>query len=157
MNKNIWTVLGLIGLLLIAYIMFSRQQVTAPETLESEPMDITSEELDIRDEFVFVISEQNDSGESGTATISEQNGELLVTLSMTGYPEDTPQPTHIHTGSCPDVGGVVYPLENVVNGESVTSIEVGIDDLREQLPLAINVHQSVPEASVYTACGDLDF
>ena len=103
------------------------------------------------------LSEQNDSGQTGTATMVEADGQVTVTLSMLGFPEDTPQPAHIHEGVCPDVGAVSYPLTNLVNGESVTVLDVTLAQLESELPMGINVHQSVTESSVYTACGDLVF
>jgi hypothetical protein len=101
------------------------------------------------------LDEQNDSGQSGTATLIEENGQTTVTLSLTGGTFTEPQPAHIHMGSCPKPGDVVHPLTNVVNGKSVTTLNVTMDQLKAQLPLAINVHKSASEMAAYTACGDV--
>lgn len=106
-------------------------------------------------EIVINLAEQNNSGESGVATFMEENGRVKVTLKMTGAPADVVQPAHIHTGSCPDVGGVKYPLTSPVNGMSETMLDVSLDQLRSQLPLGLNVHKSTAEAGVYVSCGDL--
>jgi hypothetical protein len=103
------------------------------------------------------LAEQNDSGESGTAILKEEDGQVIVTIDMTGFTEDVSQPAHIHVGVCPDVGAVVYPLTNVLNGESETTLDVTFAQLESELPLGINVHKSVDEASIYTACGDIEF
>ena len=76
---------------------------------------------------------------------------------MIGAPENVSQPVHIHVGSCPEVGEVKYPLTNVLDGESVTTLDVTLEQLEIELPLAINVHKSVTEASVYISCGDIQF
>ncbi|MBI4136976.1 CHRD domain-containing protein [Candidatus Roizmanbacteria bacterium] len=107
-------------------------------------------------ESSVVLSEQSDSGENGTVTLTEEEGQVTVVISLTGAPE-TAQPAHIHTGSCPTPGGVVYPLTNVVNGMSETVIDVTMAELESQLPLAVNVHKSAAETNVYVACGDLSF
>lgn len=101
------------------------------------------------------MSEQNNSGEFGTATLTEENDKVKVVLKMTGAPAGVTQPAHIHIGSCPEVGAVKYPLTSPVNGLSETTLDVTLDQLKAAMPLAINVHKSVPEGSVYVSCGDL--
>jgi len=118
-----------------------------------EDSDQTEEETQI----IVELTEENDSGESGTAILVKENGQVIVTLSMIGAPENVSQPVHIHVGSCPEVGEVKYPLTNVLNGESVTTLDVTLEQLEIELPLAINVHKSVTEASVYISCGDIQF
>jgi len=102
-----------------------------------------------------VLAEQNESGESGTAVLVEVDGKVVVTLNTVGALADVPQPAHIHTGVCPDVGGIAYPLTNVVNGVSQTTLDVTLAELAAQQPLGINIHKSVPESAIYVSCGDL--
>ena len=104
--------------------------------------------------MTVVLSEQNDSGQSGTATLTEVDGQTNVLVEL-DVPSDVSQPAHIHSGACPDVGDVVYPLANVVDGVSETILGVDLATLMGELPLAINVHQSAEQISVYTSCGDL--
>jgi hypothetical protein len=114
----------------------------APTTAAMEPMSVT-------------LNAQNTSGESGTAILTEENEKTRVVLSMSGAPKGTPQPAHIHSGACPKPGDVVYPLTNVVNGASETVLDVDMEALMQQMPLAVNVHKSASQAAVYVACGDL--
>jgi len=93
--------------------------------------------------------------QSGTATLEEKNDKVEVVLSLTTESLTGPQPAHIHSGECPGVGAVVFPLTNVVNGMSTTLLDTTLTELRAQLPLAINVHKSTDEVKVYTACGSL--
>ena len=84
------------------------------------------------------------------------NGSTRVTITMVGKKSDVPQPAHIHVGKCPNPGAVKYPLTNVVDGKSVSVVDVDYEELfTTMLPLAVNIHKSVEESSVYTACGDL--
>lgn len=108
------------------------------------------------DEFIFKISEQNDSGMSGVAMLEAEDGKTKVKIRLVGAPAGVAQPSHIHIGSCPNVGAVKYPLTALMNGRSETLLDVSIDALRAELPLGLNVHKSAAEAGVYVACGNLE-
>jgi Cu/Zn superoxide dismutase len=102
-----------------------------------------------------LLMEQNGSGESGTATLSDMgNGMTHVVVTMTNAP-DVAQPIHIHKGTCANLDPVpAYPLTNVTAGQSDTMVPVSLDTLTPGT-YAINVHKSAAEASVYVACGDI--
>ena len=108
-------------------------------------------------EATVILKPVNDSGEAGTAVLMEENGQTKVTINLIGYTKDIEQPAHIHLGVCPGVGAVKYPLTSIVNGASTTTLAVTLEQLRKELPLAINVHKSATEVSVYTACGPISF
>lgn len=103
------------------------------------------------------LSALNRSGESGTATLQEVNGNVVVTINLTGFPSGISQPAHIHVGKCPNPGAIKYPLISVMNGQSVTTLNgVKLSDLKSMEPLAINVHKSVASSNIYYSCGDLN-
>jgi hypothetical protein len=103
------------------------------------------------------LGTQNKSGESGTATLQEVNGKVIVSVSVDGEPTNATQPAHIHVGSCPNPGAVKYPLTSVASGLSSTVLNVTMDELKGMGPLAINVHKSVAQSGVYVACGNISF
>lgn len=105
--------------------------------------------------MIVMLDPQNKSGEMGTATFTAANGKTQIVLKLSGAPKDVTQPAHIHTGTCANLGGVTYPLTFPVNGESVTVLNISLEQLLSELPLAINVHKSPQEAKVYYACGDI--
>jgi len=106
--------------------------------------------------LIFSLSAQNNSGESGTATITPiSDTQSRVSFTVTGAPAGVAQPVHIHTGSCPTPGGVKYPLTNVANGASETVLDVTVAALKAQAPLALNVHKSTTEVGVFVSCGNL--
>ncbi|HXF44445.1 MAG TPA: DUF5667 domain-containing protein [Candidatus Paceibacterota bacterium] len=103
------------------------------------------------------LKSQNNSGESGTATLTEVGGNLKISLNLTGAPTGINQPAHIHSGNCAEIGGVKYALKFPVNGVSETLFEgMSLSDLKAEEPLAINVHKSTAEPGMYVACGDLE-
>ena len=101
------------------------------------------------------LAAQNNSGESGQAILTEVDGQVAVTMNLTGAPPGISQPSHIHYGTCATLGEPVYALSPVTDGGSETTLTAAFQALKTGLPLAINVHKSIAESSVYVACGDI--
>ena len=98
------------------------------------------------------LGEQNKSGESGTATITQQGDKTQVVLEMKGAPNEA-QPAHIHNGSCASLDPKPrIPLQNVMNGRSTTTLDMPMSAVTKG---AINVHKSATDLKTYVACGDL--
>lgn len=137
------------------FLYFNTKQAEAPAPSENiivQPPPPPPRSLTIQ------LSEQNKSGESGTATLTEENGKTKVVLALSKITADILplQPAHIHQGTCAKIGAVDYPLTGVFNGSSETVVNATFDELTGGgVDRAINVHQSQQKANVYVACGDL--
>lgn len=132
--KRIWISLIAAGLLAIAAI--------GPAAADEHSMTVNLDEVD-------------GSGVSGTATLTETDGSTTVSIELEGTPEGGVHPVHIHAGTCDDLGDVVFPLEDVVEGMSESTVEAGISDILAA-EHAINVHLSADEMNVYVACGNIE-
>jgi len=98
---------------------------------------------------------QNASGEKGTVTLTPQGDKTEVVIKLTGAPSGTAQPAHIHDGTCAKLDAKPrVPLENVVDGNSSTTLDMKLDDIMSKGG-AINVHKSAADVKTYVACGDL--
>ena len=106
---------------------------------------------------VVSLSAQNNSGMTGKATLTKVDGKVQVKLELMGPSMVLPKPAHIHVGPCASIGAVKYPLNNVVTGNSTTILNVSMDQLKAEMPLAVNVHKSAVELGTYVACGDVKF
>jgi len=102
------------------------------------------------------MNPQNKSGESGTARLTAEGADKTrVVISLKGGPKGTPQPAHIHEGSCAKLDPKPKQgLENVVDGKSTTVVPMGLDQLMGG-KLAINVHKSTDDIKTYVSCGDI--
>ena len=104
------------------------------------------------------LTEQNSSGESGTATLTkvgEQTKVVLDLQSSSATMANPPQPAHIHKGSCSKLDPTpAYALADVKGGKSTSTVDVKLDDLRNG-SFAINVHKSATAIQIYVACGDI--
>jgi len=77
-------------------------------------------------------------------------------------------PAHIHSGTCDQIGDVVFPLNDLqpapeggtpqaggdVVAESTTVVEASLETILAA-PHVINVHQSAEDIDTYIACGDI--
>jgi hypothetical protein len=107
------------------------------------------------DELTVSLGEQNGSTQSGEAVLTRVDDSTTHVVVSLGNGGDTPQPAHIHKGSCAQLDPQPeYALEDVVDGESSTHIDAALDELRDG-EFAVNVHKSADELRVYVACGDL--
>ena len=124
------------------------QRYAAPTTEKTAQPATTAQELTVN------LGEQNNSGQTGQVVLTALDGQTMVALSLSNGLVEVMQPVHIHANNCATIGGVKYPLTNVLNGESVTLLDVSLDELLAQRPLSINAHKSLNEIGAYVACGD---
>lgn len=119
---------------------------------EEEPA-VSTEATPAEQEAVTVeLQEQNDSGQSGQATLTPEGEQTRVVLDLEN-PPSVPQPVHIHEGTCDELDPTPrYPLENLSDGTSETVVDVPLSDL-QGADFAINAHASEEDAGTYVACG----
>lgn len=97
------------------------------------------------------LSEQNGSGQSGTAMLTEvERGRTRIVVELANPPQ-APQPSHVHPGSCDDLGPPVAGLSNVVGGKAETVIDMSLDELRTG-KLVVHAHKSAQEYDTSVAC-----
>ena len=108
------------------------------------------------DSATVKLAPQNNSGESGTATLTKAgDSQTKVVLEVKGAPSGGPQPVHIHKGTCDKLDPKpTYPLSPLVNGKSETTVNASLDSL-EKGGYAINGHKSPQEVSTYVFCGTI--
>ena len=108
------------------------------------------------DEVIVTFAEQNDSGESGTATLTAEGDKTRVVIDLqnrSASPVSQPQPAHIHKGSCANLDPApAYGLTDVRNGKSSSTVDAKLADMTAG-QFAINVHKSAAEMGHYVACG----
>ncbi len=103
------------------------------------------------DPLVLELFEQNGSGQTGTATFTALGeGRTRIVLELTNPPAE-PQPAHVHSGSCEDLGPPVVGLTDVEDGRSVTETDTPLDEL-EGRDLVIHAHKSEAVFDVSIAC-----
>jgi hypothetical protein len=112
-----------------------------------------------------VLVPQNGSGVNGQATLlwNPTTDVLTVTVMARGLAPGTTHPNHIHVGSCPSPGAIVYPLTDLVANPGAvaqaTTTFNGVDSVEFHGGWAWNVHQgptlTAPGGATSIACGDV--
>lgn len=101
------------------------------------------------------LTPQNNSGESGTATLSEDGPKTKVAVEVKGAPAGVAQPLHVHKGTCANLDPKpIYGLTTLTNGKSETTIDVPLSTL-ETGGFAINGHKSAQDVKTYVFCGNI--
>ena len=123
----------------------------------ADVLDLTATSGAVRGRSIVLdLLEQHDSGQSGTATLTEINGNTHVLLSLSAGTLQSGI-VHIHTGQCGDdlLGGVVHVLTDFVGGSgaSNTTVVATLASL-EDGDHAINAHE-LDNAGIYTACTNI--
>lgn len=97
----------------------------------------------------------NNSGETGTATLTQEAKGVKVEVAIKGAPASS-QPTHIHPGTCSKLNPAPEaPLSPLENGKSVTVLSgKKLSDFTGG-KFAINVHKSSNDLKTYVSCGEI--
>jgi hypothetical protein len=103
--------------------------------------------------MVVPLAQQSKSGVTGTVTLTPMGDKTKVDVKLAGDTSKDAHPAHIHDGTCAKFDAATkYPLTNVVNGSSTTTLDVPIADLLDEA-YVVNVHQSDAQITQYIACG----
>jgi hypothetical protein len=108
------------------------------------------------DSLTVPMKALNDSGENGTAVLTQQDDGVHVVVTLKDAPKDTAQPTHIHIGTCGNINKAPeYALVSTVDGKGDSVVKgVKLSDLTAG-KYAINVHKSGDDLGTYVSCGDI--
>ena len=97
------------------------------------------------------LAAMNGSGETGTMTLTPKGDQTMVALKMTPASKDA-QPAHFHDGTCDKyTPKPKYPLKDVVDGSSVTTLDIPIAKLTAG-DMVVNVHKSKAEIATISSC-----
>lgn len=120
--------------------------------------------ISIIDSKTYQLEQRSNSGVSGTATFALQSDEsVLVTLSLSGTPQNGMHPSHIHFNTAVEGGDISVSL-NEVNGATGMS-ETVVNQTNDGTSLSyqdlldfdgyINVHLSAQDLETVVAQGDI--
>lgn len=126
----------------------SSQNLTVPKGIGGEK----------KDKIEINLKARNNSNETGTATITQENEKVKIVLDMDNAPDDVTQPAYINSGTCDNIGAIIYTLTPVKNGDSESLVTVTNKELSSlRQPITINVRKSENEKSINYSCAEINF
>jgi hypothetical protein len=106
------------------------------------------------EDLILELVEQNGSGQSGTATLTPaEAGSTRIVVDLKSPPAE-PQPAHVHSGTCDDIGDVFAPLDSLTEGRSESTVMLSLDELQRG-GLIVHAHRSEAEFDVSVACAPI--
>jgi hypothetical protein len=105
-------------------------------------------------QLTLTLAAQDGSGQSGTATLTADGDERSRIVVELSNPPGPPQPSHVHSGTCDDIGAVVAPLESVEDGRAESAVPMSLSELRRG-GLLVHAHKSEAESKVSVACAEI--
>jgi hypothetical protein len=105
-------------------------------------------------DVTLTLAEQKGSGQSGTATLTADGDARTRIVVELSNPPGPPQPSHVHSGTCDDIGPVVAPLESVEEGRAESVVSMSLDELQRG-ELLVHAHKSEAESKVSVACAEI--
>lgn len=123
----------------------------------STPMqsDTSSTGASAQSPITVQIQPKDNSGVSGTATLTPQGNQTRVVVQLKGAASNVVQPAHFHTGTCDKLDPKPkFPLADVVNGTSTSLVSAPVSELASG-KYTINVHKSAADIKTSVACGNV--
>lgn len=102
---------------------------------------------------------RQDSRMNGTSTLAAQGNQTMVTVRVAGAPVNGTHVNHIHTGTCQNEGGIVYPLADLrVDASGTATATTLVNTPLSTLlgaPYYVNVHAGAALPSPGVSCGNI--
>lgn len=152
--KNAIILIVIVALIIVGYLVFKNKGEETDMPIIDETATTTPAVESVR--INTTLTEVGTSGESGAAVLENVDGKLKVTLTLSNTPAGVSQPAFMYAGSCSALGDAKFTLTNVVGGTSETILDtVTIEQVLNNLPLAIGVQKSEKDAKKSVACGNI--
>lgn len=103
----------------------------------------------------IILAKRGIYGVSGSAQIWDQNGQAMVTISLSGAETGKTRPAYLYSGSCTKPGNAAFTLTNVVDGTSTTTLDQSLANVMATGALSVGVDRSPSSIGTIVSCGAL--
>ena len=100
------------------------------------------------------LFEIGDSEHAGVARLTPRGGRTEVFINITRRARDVHRPVQVRTGTCEAPGKVEHVMEDIVNGKSISDIDVDLETLRGG-GLVISAFETLDDQAPQIVCGSI--
>lgn len=158
LHKNILPVLATaVFIVIVGILIFFGKGANPPSPQKSPSVKNSTQNTDSAKEFAVYLKPMGNSKQTGSASLIDKNGKVIIGISTTGEPKNVVQMANIYSGTCESLANVKYPLNNIVNGSSQTTLETTLLNLQNSGQLAININKTQGDNKSSVSCANLEF
>jgi hypothetical protein len=97
----------------------------------------------------------NNSGQDGTATITDLGGKVLVAVSIGNEAATASEPSHVHFGHCPEIKAIpAYNVGPILSGKATSVVNLSWAQINSG-KFVVMVHKSTQAMGTYESCGNI--
>jgi hypothetical protein len=97
----------------------------------------------------------NNSGQNGTATITDLGGKVRVSVKIANEPASASEPSHVHFGHCPEIKAIpAYNVGPILKGKATSTVYLSWAQINSG-KYVVMVHQSAQAMGTYETCGNI--
>jgi hypothetical protein len=97
----------------------------------------------------------NNSGQNGTAAISDLGGKVRVTVNVANEPAAASEPSHVHFGHCPEIKAIpAYNVGPILKGKATSVVNLSWAQINSG-KYVVMVHRSAQAMGTYESCANI--
>jgi hypothetical protein len=97
----------------------------------------------------------NNSGQNGTATVSDLGGKVRVAMNLANEPATASEPSHVHFGHCPKIKAIpAYNVGPILKGKATSIVDLSWAQINSG-KYVVMVHQSAQAMGTYESCANI--
>jgi hypothetical protein len=97
----------------------------------------------------------NNSGQNGTAIISDLGGKVRVTVRIANESATASEPSHVHLGHCPEIKAIpAYNVGPILKGNATSVANLSWAQINSG-KYVVMVHRSAKAMETYESCGNI--
>lgn len=142
-NKKYLSIILLIIFVVVAYFLLSNKSTFYSKNETTLVNDDVKNSSQFVGSFSVVLKSGDNPSEYGIAVFGKSENKTKVSIKMINFSNGIPQNASIYKGTCDNLEETKHGLANVANGSSESTLDITVDELINEFPLALVIGNAV--------------